>query len=110
MKNKINQKEISVIGGAGHVGFPLGIVFAGKNFKVNLIDKNKDFLNRISKGIPPFLEQGSRKLLKKCLKKKTIFTNFDYKPLKNSKFIIICIGTPIDQNLKPKVTILNREE
>ena len=103
MKNKINQKEISVIGGAGHVGFPLGIVFAGKNFKVNLIDKNKDFLNRISKGIPPFLEQGSRKLLKKCLKKKTIFTNFDYKPLKNSKFIIICIGTPIDQKLKPKV-------
>ena len=103
MKNKINQKEISVIGGAGHVGFPLGIVFAGKNFKVNLIDKNKDFLNRISKGIPPFLEQGSRKILKKCLKKKTIFTNFDYKPLKNSKFIIICIGTPIDQNLKPKV-------
>ena len=30
MSKKINQTEISVIGGAGHVGFPLGIVFAGK--------------------------------------------------------------------------------
>ena len=35
---KINNKEISVIGGTGHVGFPLGLVFSAKNFKVNLID------------------------------------------------------------------------
>ena len=42
-KEKINYKEMSIIGGAGHVGFPLGLVFAAKNFKVNLIDKNKVF-------------------------------------------------------------------
>ena len=91
MSMKINNKEISVIGGAGHVGFPLGLVFSAKNFKVNLIDKNRAFLNKIEKGIPPFLEQKSSKLLKKCLKKKTLFTNLDYKPLKTNKFILICI-------------------
>ena len=44
---KINKQEISIIGGAGHVGFPLGIAFASKKFKVNLIDKNKIFLDKI---------------------------------------------------------------
>ena len=54
---KINHKEISIIGGAGHVGFPLGLVFATKKYKVNLIDKNRTFLNKIDRGIPPFLEK-----------------------------------------------------
>ena len=37
----INKKTISIIGGAGHVGFPLGLVLCSKGFKVNLIDKNQ---------------------------------------------------------------------
>ena len=64
------KKNISVIGGAGHVGFPLGLVFSSKNFTVNLIDKNLDFLKKIQNGIPPFLEEGSEKLLERALKKK----------------------------------------
>ncbi len=100
---KINHKEISVVGGAGHVGFPLGLVLASKNFKVNLIDYNKNFLNMIKNGTPPFWEKGSKKLLKICLKKKTLSTHLDYRLIKKSKFIIICIGTPIDQKLRPKI-------
>ena len=49
------------------------------------------------------MEKGAKKLLKKCLKKKNLYTHLDYEPIKKSKFIIICIGTPIDQNLKPKI-------
>ena len=60
MHLKINKKEMSIIGGAGHIGFPLGLVFASKNFKVNLVDKNKDYLSKISRGIPPFLEKDSK--------------------------------------------------
>ena len=36
-------------------------------------------------------------------KKKNLFTHLDYEPIKKSKCIMICIGTPIDQNLKPKI-------
>jgi|TARA_B110000003_G_scaffold268831_1_gene298961 UDP-N-acetyl-D-mannosaminuronic acid dehydrogenase len=103
MPIKINNKKISIIGGAGHVGFPLGIVFASKGFKVHLVDKNKDFLTDIKNGIPPFLEKGAKKILKKVLKEKKVFTNLDYEPVTTSKFIVICIGTPIDSNLKPKI-------
>ena len=75
MSKKINNKEISIIGGAGHVGFPLGLVFASKGFKVNLVDINRDFLDSINRGIPPFLEKGAKKILKKVLKK----TVYQYK-------------------------------
>ena len=68
------KKNISVIGGAGHVGFPLGLVFSSKNFTVNLIDKNLDFLKKIQKGSSPFLEKGNEKLLKSALKKKNDYT------------------------------------
>ena len=36
----LNKRKISIIGGAGHVGFPLGLIFSSKDFSVNLIDNN----------------------------------------------------------------------
>ena len=40
----INKREISIIGGSGHVGFPLGLVFSSSGFKVKLIDKNQKII------------------------------------------------------------------
>ena len=60
---------ISIIGGAGHVGFPLGLSFAAKGFNVNLVDLNKNNLNKIMSGIPPFMEKGAKLVLNSCLKK-----------------------------------------
>ena len=37
----INKNNICVIGGAGHVGAPLGLVLSSKGYKVTLIDKDK---------------------------------------------------------------------
>ena len=73
---KVNySKCISIIGGAGHVGFPLGIVLASKGYTVNLVDKNELSLNQILKGNPPFMELGAKKLLAKAIKKKKILIN-----------------------------------
>ena len=88
-----SKKLISIIGGAGHVGLPLGLVFSSKNIKVNLIDKNNDFLAKIRKGQMPFLEEGSEKILKRSLQTKKIFTSNKLEDIQNSKYIIVCIGT-----------------
>ena len=64
------NKSISIIGGAGHVGLPLGLAFANKNFNVNLIDINTKSLNLVKTGKMPFYEVGAIKVLKSCLKKK----------------------------------------
>jgi len=96
-----NKRQISIIGGAGHVGFPLGLIFSSKRFQVNLIDKNFKNINKINSGESPFLEEGSNSLLKKMLKLKRIAATDKLQAIKKSKYIIICIGTPIDSKLNP---------
>ena len=68
-----SKRNISIIGGAGHVGFPLGLIFSSKGFKVSLIDKNTENINKINNGKVPFLEENSQQLLKRMLKKKSIY-------------------------------------
>jgi len=97
------KNEISIIGGAGHVGLPLGLAFAYKNLKVNLIDINSRSLKLISSGNIPFMEKGAKKVLNKCLKKNNLLISQNIESIIYSKYIIICIGTPIDNNLKPKL-------
>ncbi len=98
----MSNNFISIIGGAGHVGFPLGLAFANKNLNVNLIDINNKSLNLIKSGTPPFYEIGAKKILRKCLINNRISFSKDLSSVKKSKFIIVCIGTPINKNLKPQ--------
>ncbi len=93
--------DICVVGGAGHVGFPIGLIFASKKFKVCLLDSNESQLEKISKNKIPFKEKNGNKFLQKY--KKNIFLTSDSKFIRESKNIIICIGTPIKKNLKPEL-------
>ena len=99
--NFLSKKNISIIGGAGHIGLPLALAFTEKKFNVHLIDKNKKNLNLIKNNKMPFLEFGAEKSLSKALKKKSLFFETNLENLSISKFIIICIGTPINSKLKP---------
>jgi UDP-N-acetyl-D-mannosaminuronic acid dehydrogenase len=99
--HKKYSKKISIIGGAGHIGFPLGLAFANKKYLVNLVDINEYNLNKIKKGDSPFYEIGAKKILSNCLKDKSLLFSKNLSSIKDSKYIIICIGTPIDKNLKP---------
>jgi UDP-N-acetyl-D-mannosaminuronic acid dehydrogenase len=95
------SKKISIIGGAGHIGFPLGLAFANKKYIVNLVDINEHNLNKIKKGKSPFYEIGAKKILSNSLKYKRLLFSKDLNSITKSKYVIICIGTPIDKNLKP---------
>ena len=59
------KAEIAIIGGAGHIGLPLGILFANKGKKVLLYDKNKENVKKINQLQMPFMEHGGESLLKK---------------------------------------------
>ena len=45
----------------------------------------------------------SKKLLKRMLRLKRIFATNKIQELKKSKYIIICIGTPINDKLNPEI-------
>ena len=99
----IYRNNICVIGGAGHVGAPLGLVLSTKGYNVTLIDKNKKNIQSINRGQMPFLEEGSSKLLRKMIYKKKIFATEKLSEVKTSKYIIVCIGTPINNRLNPQL-------
>ena len=97
----INRNFICIIGGAGHVGAPLGLALSSKGYNVVLIDKNQKNINKINNGIMPFVEDGCQKLLKKMTYKKKIFATNQLNEVRKCKYIIVCIGTPINKKFKP---------
>ena len=90
------KADIAIIGGAGHIGLPLGMLFAAKKKKVILYDKDSINLNKISNGKMPFLERGGDEFLKK--NKKRLFITQNKEDLKDVKILIVCIGTPVKKS------------
>jgi len=105
MKKK--KYDICIIGGLGHVGLPLGISFAKSGKKVILYDVNQQAIDIVTKGKMPFLEAGAEEILKEVLEK-TLFITDDKKKIPESYFIIVVIGTPIDEHLNPEFTIFKK--
>ena len=92
------KADIVIVGGAGHIGLPLGMLFANKGKKVILYDNDKNNVEKINNLQMPFMEEGGSKLLKK--NKNRIFATTDKRSLRDAKIIIVCIGTPV-KNSKP---------
>jgi len=92
------RADIVIIGGAGHIGLPLGLLFANKGKKVILYDKDKINIEKINNLKMPFMEEGGEKLLKKNIKR--IFATTNKKFVRLAKTIIVCVGTPV-KNSKP---------
>ena len=64
--------DICIIGGLGHVGLPLGIVFASKGIKVCLNDINESAAKKVLNGELPYIEHDAEPLLKSALKNKNL--------------------------------------
>src|SRR5437016_2222012 len=61
------HKSIVIVGGCGHVGLPLGLVFAGQGCDVTLLDIDTQKIDRINSGQMPFRENGADKLLRQVV-------------------------------------------
>lgn len=96
------MKKICIIGGCGHVGFPFGLALASKNFKVTLIDVNKDAVDKINSKNLPFKEEGAEKLLQKHIGKNLLATT-DANKVKEQNIVIFVTGTPVDEHHNPKI-------
>ena len=99
------QKRITIIGGAGHIGLPLGILFAAKKKNVVLYDKNNSLIKKINKCQFPFVEKNGAKLLKKYKLRIIASTNKNY--ITSADVIIICIGTPVINNKPDLINFFN---
>jgi UDP-N-acetyl-D-mannosaminuronic acid dehydrogenase len=93
--------ELTVVGGAGHVGVPLVLSFAAKGLAVNVNDTNEAALATLKSGRVLYMENGAEPLLEKALAENLLF--FSSKPSEISAKgpVIVTIGTPVDEFLNP---------
>jgi len=96
--------DICIVGGLGHVGLPLGILFAKAGKKTILYDINQKAIELVSKGKMPFLEIGAEKLLWETINS-TLFISSSRDVISQSHFVILTIGTPIDEHLNPQLSL-----
>jgi UDP-N-acetyl-D-mannosaminuronic acid dehydrogenase len=101
------QYDVAVVGGAGHVGLPLSLILADKGFKVCIYDKNQAALDVIGQGRMPFLEEGALDLLVRNLNS-NLFLSSDPACLREAHFVIVVIGTPVDEHLNPEFTLMQK--
>jgi len=94
--------DLCIIGGAGHVGLPLGVVFANAGVRTVLFDINKESLTKIQSGRFPFKEKGGDEALQSALQKNMLFTTDSPEVISDSNAIVIVIGTPTDEYLSPQ--------
>jgi len=98
---KTAHADITVVGGAGHVGVPLVLAFAEAGMMVNVNDLNEVTLATLRSGKLPFIEHGAAPLLAKALAdNRLIFTSSPNAISRNGP-VIITIGTPVDEFLNP---------
>ncbi|PIR92517.1 nucleotide sugar dehydrogenase [Candidatus Falkowbacteria bacterium CG10_big_fil_rev_8_21_14_0_10_44_15] len=97
----LEDSTICIIGGAGHIGLPLGVSFANQNIPVTLLDINEQNLSKIKNGIFPFKEDNGEQELQNALQKNTLTTSMNPDVISQSDIVIMIIGTPIDEYLNP---------
>src|SRR5277367_12464 len=98
-------KKIVIIGGCGHVGLPLGIVFANCGLDVVLLDRDQGKIDTVNAGQMPFMENNALDQLGRVVGRKLIAT-LDPGCLRDSDAAIAVLGTPVDEHLNPTVTDL----
>jgi UDP-N-acetyl-D-mannosaminuronic acid dehydrogenase len=101
VRTAVRAADITVVGGAGHVGVPLVLALADAGLTVNVNDRNEGALAMLSAGKLPFIEHGAGPLLARALESGRVVFTSDPAGISPGGPVIITIGTPVDEFLNP---------
>jgi UDP-N-acetyl-D-mannosaminuronic acid dehydrogenase len=97
----VENAEITVVGGAGHVGIPLVLALAEAGMRVNVNDLNQELLDVLKDGRLPFIEHRAESVLSKALtRKRLVFTSCADR-ISTAGPVVVTIGTPVDEFFNP---------
>ncbi len=95
----VSQKESLALVGLGYVGMPIAHAFAKKGLNVIGFDLNKKKIDLYRAGIDITNEVGNDEI-----KNTKIHFTSDENELKNAKFIIVAVPTPVNNDHTPDLT------
>ena len=98
-ENIKNGKEKISLVGLGYVGMPIAIAFAQKGVKVIGFDLNKAKIDLYKTGVDPTKEVGDD-----VIKNSTVEFTSDEQKLKEAKFHIVAVPTPVNLDHTPDLT------
>lgn len=102
------KEKVAIIGGAGHVGLPLGVALANRGVDVIIYDINEIAVAGINRGIFPFRENDGELELKKALLTGNFKATTSPASLKEATVLITIIGTPVDDHLNPNPDLIRQ--
>ena len=92
------EEKLSLIG-LGYVGMPIAVAFADKGIDVVGFDLNKAKIDLYKSGIDPTKEVGDE-----AIKNTSVYFTSDEEDLKNAKFHIVAVPTPVNTDHTPDLT------
>ncbi|HEV2477857.1 MAG TPA: nucleotide sugar dehydrogenase [Candidatus Dormibacteraeota bacterium] len=104
----MNDLDLVIVGGCGHVGLPLALSLADSGFRVGINDIDEIKIAQVKAGHVPFRETGAEQLLAKVLERGSLELSSDPAMLRRTQTVILVIGTPIDEFMNPSVRIFDR--
>jgi UDP-N-acetyl-D-mannosaminuronic acid dehydrogenase len=100
------DQDICIVGGAGHVGLPLALVFAAAGQRVIVYDVNAAVMDTVKGGTMPFIEYGAGPLLASALESGRLTFSSAARDIARASHVIVAVGTPVDEYLNPKLRAL----
>ena len=104
----MNELDLAIVGGCGHVGLPLALSLAECGYRVGINDIDEQKIQGVRSGQVPFRETGADALLTKLLPTGRLELSSDPAMLRRTRTVILVIGTPIDEFMNPSVRIFER--
>jgi UDP-N-acetyl-D-mannosaminuronic acid dehydrogenase len=93
--------DVTIVGGCGRVGLPLGLAFAARGLKVALYDVRPDAVDAVNAGRMPFREPGAPEALAAARAAERLEATLDREAVRRAEHVVVVIGTPIDEHLNP---------
>ena len=102
------ELDVGVIGGGGRVGLALSLTFADCGLNTVIYDVDADKVRMIREGRMPFFEQEAPDMLSRTLAAGTLQVEHEPDRLRECRFLVCIVGTPIDEHLNPAFTGIHR--
>jgi UDP-N-acetyl-D-mannosaminuronic acid dehydrogenase len=100
--------DVTIVGGCGRVGLPLGLAFARCGLKVALYDIRADAVDMVNAGEMPFVEPGAPEVLAAARDAGLLSASLDPAVVAQAEHVVVVIGTPIDEHHNPDMGAVDR--